>query len=79
MVGMIAAVLTTFSFLPQVLKTVKTKDTSGISLLMYSLSVVGLSLWLVHGVMINDLPLILANSVSVILSAIVLVYKIKYK
>lgn len=79
MVGMIAAVLTTFSFLPQVLKTVRTKDTSGISLLMYSLSVVGLSLWLVHGVMINDLPLILANSISVILSAIVLAYKIKYK
>jgi mtN3/saliva family protein len=79
MIGSIAAVLTTFAFLPQVIKVIKTKDTESMALGMYLMQVVGIGLWLVHGLVIQDLPLISANSISLILSAIILAYKIKYK
>lgn len=79
MIGSIAAVLTTFAFLPQVIKVIQTKDTESIALGMYLMQVVGIGLWLVHGLVIQDLPLISANSISLILSAIILAYKIKYK
>ena len=79
MIGSIAAVLTTFAFLPQVIKVIKTKDTESIALGMYLMRVVGIGLWLMHGLAIQDLPLIAANSISLILSATILAYKIKYK
>jgi len=79
MIGSIAAVLTTFAFLPQVIKVIKTKDTESIALGMYLMQVLGIALWLAHGLIIHDLPLILANSVSFILSAIILAHKIRYK
>ncbi|HFH9921116.1 TPA: SemiSWEET transporter [Streptococcus suis] len=79
MIGFVAACLTTFGFLPQVIKVIQTKDTAAISLGMYSMSVAGISLWLIHGIMIGDLALILANGVSVILSGIILLHKLKYK
>ena len=79
MIVSIAAVLTTFAFLPQVIKVIKSKDTESIALGMYLMQVLGIALWLAHGLVIQDLPLILANSVSFILSGIILVYKIRYK
>ena len=79
MIGSIAAILTTFAFLPQVIKVIKTKDTESIALGMYLMQVLGIALWLAHGLVIHDLPLILANSVSFILSGTILVYKIRYK
>lgn len=78
-IGAIAACLTTFSFVPQVLKVIKTKDTSGISLLMYLMSCLGIFLWMVHGLMIKDSALFYANLVTFILALIILVYKLKYK
>lgn len=79
MIGSIAAVLTTFAFLPQVIKVIKSKDTESIALGMYLMQVLGIALWLAHCLVIQDLPLILANSVSFILSGAILVYKIRYK
>lgn len=79
MVGLIAAFLTTFGFVPQVIQVVKTKDTSSISLEMYAMSVTGMILWLIHGIIIGDLALILANAISGTLAATILVYKLKYK
>ena len=79
MIGSIAAVLTTFAFLPQVIKVIKSKDTESIALGMYLMQVLGIALWLAHCLVIQDLPLILANSVSFILSGTILVYKIRYK
>ena len=78
-IGAIAACLTTFSFVPQVIKVIKTKDTSGISLLMYLMSCLGIFLWMVHGLMIKDSALFYANLVTFVLALIVLVYRIKYK
>ena len=78
-IGAIAACLTTFSFVPQVVIVIKTKDTSGISLLMYLMSCLGIFLWMVHGLMIKDSALFYANLVTFILALIILVYKLKYK
>lgn len=79
MIGFIAAVLTTFGLVPQVIQVVRTKDTKAISLGMYLMTVAGMSLWLIHGISIGDSALIVANSISVTLSAIILFYKIRYK
>ncbi|CYV72680.1 lipid-A-disaccharide synthase N-terminal domain-containing protein [Streptococcus suis] len=79
MIGFIAACLTTFGFILQVIKVVKTKDTESISLGMYVMSVTGMSLWLIHGIIQGDMALMIANSVSVTLAGIILVYKLIYK
>ena len=55
MIGMIAAVIGTCSFVPQVIQIVKTKDTSSISLGMYMMFVAGIALWLIHGIRIQDM------------------------
>ncbi|MFZ7333710.1 SemiSWEET transporter [Streptococcus pluranimalium] len=79
MIGFVAACLTTFGFVPQVIKVIKTKDTESISLGMYVMAVTGMLLWLVHGIRIGDTALMLANAISATLAGIVLVYKLIYK
>lgn len=79
MVGTIAGILTTCAFIPQVVKVVKEKDTSSISLLMYCVQVTGVCLWIIHGRMIKDAALMFANSFTLLLSSIILIYKIRYK
>ncbi|HEM2813921.1 SemiSWEET transporter [Streptococcus suis] len=79
MIGFVAACLTTFGFLPQVIQVVKTKETQAISLGMYSMSVTGIGLWLILGILIGDAALIVANSISFVLSGIILFYKLRYK
>jgi MtN3 and saliva related transmembrane protein len=76
-IGNIAAVLTSISFLPQVIKIIKTKDTKSISLPMYILFVLGITLWLIYGILKNDFPIIMANIVTIIFASIILFYKIK--
>jgi len=76
-VGFIAAFLTTFAFLPQTLKTWKTKKTKDISLPMYLTFVVGMCIWLYYGVVIMSLPLIAGNIVSLAFATPVLYLKIK--
>ncbi len=75
--GFIAAFFTTSSFLPQVLKIIKTKDTSGISLLMYSFFSFGVFLWLVYGVIIDRPSIYICNIITLILALSVLILKIK--
>ena len=79
MLGFIAAILNTLSFVPQAWQIIKTKDTSGISLGMYAMFVVGVFLWLIHGWNIQDYAVISANGITLVLASIILVYKIKYK
>ena len=75
--GLAAAACTTFSFVPQVIKIFRSRHTKDISLWMYAILTLGLFLWLVYGLVIGDLPLILANAISFSLSACVLALKIK--
>lgn len=77
MIGLLAAICTTFSFLPQVIKVWKTKQTKDLSLRMYSIMFVGICLWLFYGVKINSLSIIFANIVTVILVVIILVFILK--
>lgn len=77
-IGLVAAFLTTASFLPQVYKTWKTKDVSGISLLMYAMFCTGVCLWIVYGVYKDSLSLIIGNGIAVITSFMMVYFKIKY-
>jgi len=77
-IGLVAATCTTCSFLPQVIKILRTRRTKDVSLLMYTILSTGLFLWLIYGFILRDLPLILANSVSFTLSMCVLVLKIRH-
>jgi len=79
LLGLSAAFCTTASFLPQAIKTIQTKDTSGISLAMYTLFALGTLLWLSYGLLTDNLPVSMANGVTFLFAAIILGYKIKYK
>jgi len=78
-VGFVAAFLTTFAFFPQAIKVWKTKSTKDISLLMFALFTIGVLLWLIYGMILYNIPIILANSITLILALYILINKIKYK
>jgi len=75
----LAAIWTTLSFIPQVIKTIKTKDTKALSLPMYIIFTIWVFLWLIYWYKINSYPVIIANFITFILASIILWYKIKYK
>jgi len=75
--GYVAAVLTTFSFLPQVIHIHKTKDTSAISLPMYLMFSVGVFLWFIYGILIHAWPMVIANGITLLLALTILFLKIK--
>lgn len=77
-IGLLAATCTTLAFVPQVWQTIKTKDTRGLSRPMYILFTSGIGLWLLYGLLVHDLPLIAANSVTLLLAGIVLYLKSKH-
>ena len=78
-IGFFAAFCTTFAFLPQAIKVYKTKSTKDISLYMFLIFTIGVLSWLIYGLIIADLPVILANAVTLVLSFFILIYKILYK
>ncbi len=71
-IGYTAATLTTVSFVPQALKTLRSGDTRGISLRMYLLFCSGIVLWGLYGLLTADGPLIAANAVTLVLSGLIL-------
>lgn len=77
--GLVAAACTTISFLPQAIKAIKTKHTKDLSLGMYTLLSTGILLWLIYGLLKHDLPIVLANGVTLIFATTILVLKVKYK
>lgn len=77
--GLIATSFTTSAFVPQVWRTWKTRDVSGISLPTYMIITIGLALWLVYGLLKNDLPLIVANSLMVILTGAITIMKLRFE
>lgn len=76
--GFLAAILTTLCWLPQALKTLRTKDTKSLSLATQSVFAVGVALWLLYGILIGDAPIIFANSVTFILVTLILAMKLRY-
>jgi len=79
LIGFTAGVLVTGAAVPQVIKIWKTRQTHAISLLMYIALTMGIFLWVVYGILIDDLPITLANGISFIFISSILVFKIKYK
>lgn len=77
-IGYIAASLTTVSFVPQVMKTWKSKHAADVSLLMYCIFTVGIVLWLIYGLLAHAWPVAAANVVTLILAGAILVMKIKW-
>ena len=78
-IGSIAAFCTTISFLPQVLKVIRTKHARDLSLPMYVIFSVGLLFWLFYGILTVSLPIIAANGVTFLFCLYILAMKIRYK
>ncbi len=76
LLGYVAATLTTASFVPQAVLTLRTRDVSGISLGMYSAFTVGVALWLLYGWRLGEWPIIVANAVTLAVAATILGTKI---
>jgi MtN3 and saliva related transmembrane protein len=76
--GYIAAFLTSVSFVPQAWRTFRTKDVSGISLKMYSVFTAGVAVWLAYGIVLGEVPMMIANSLTLLLACAVLVMKLRY-
>ena len=78
-VGFFAAFCTTIAFVPQASKVYKSKSTKDISLYMFLILTIGVLSWLRYGVIISNLPVILANALTLALSLFILIYKLRYK
>ena len=76
LIGLIAAVFTTSSFFPQVVKIWKTKQTKDISTTMYIAMMIGTCFWLAYGILISSFAIIVANIVSGLLVLFVLIFKL---
>ena len=75
--GMVAGTLTTLAFVPQVAKTWRTRSTHDISLAMFAIFTAGVFAWLIYGILRSDLPVILANSVTIVLAGTILYLKLR--
>jgi len=79
LVGYLAAILTTASFVPQAWHTFRTRDVRGISLGMYSAFTAGVACWLLYGVLLQAWPIVIANCVTLALALAILVMKLRYR
>jgi len=78
-IGSLAAVLTTASFIPRAWHTFQTKDVRGISLGMYSVFTAGVAGWLVYGLLLQAWPIVISNLITLTLAAAILVMKLRYR
>jgi MtN3 and saliva related transmembrane protein len=78
LIGLTAAFVTTLCWVPQALRIIRTRDTAAISLSAYGAFAFGIVLWLVYGVLLMDLPLILANTVTLALQLTIIALKLRY-
>lgn len=77
--GTAAGTLTTIAFIPQVIKTWRSKSAADISLGMFLIFSAGVCLWLWYGILLNALPIIIANAITLILALLILFFKFRYK
>lgn len=78
-IGLFAAFFTTFSFAPQSIKTLKTRNTEGISVIMYVMFLTGVAFWIVYGYQKSDIAVLIANLITFVLAAPVLIMKILFR
>lgn len=77
--GLIAGALTSISFLPQVIKTWRSGSARDLSLSMFGIFSLGVTLWLIYGVKVNSIPIIAANALTLALCLVILYFKVKFK
>ena len=77
--GLIAGILTTIAFLPQLIKSWRTKSTHDVSLAMFVVLCTGILLWIIYGILINSFPVIVANVVTFVIAILILILKIRYE
>ncbi|NEP89281.1 MAG: hypothetical protein F6K18_21950 [Okeania sp. SIO2C2] len=77
--GLLAGSLTTISFLPQVIKTWRTRSTKDISLEMFAIFCSGVLIWIIYGILVKDTPVIFTNVATLTLASPILWFKLKYK
>jgi MtN3 and saliva related transmembrane protein len=78
LIGYAAAIFTTVAYVPQTIRVIKTKSTGDISLGMFACLCIGIFLWMIYGIFLDSLPIIIANAASLVMSLVILGYKIKY-
>lgn len=78
MIGTVAAILTTISFVPQAWSVLKTKDVRSISLPMYILFTIGVLCWTIYGIQIHNMQILIANGITLVLASCILYCKIRY-
>ena len=78
LIGLVAGICTTISFVPQIIKIRKSKHARDISLGMYSILTTGIFLWLMYGILLGKISIILANGISFVLCLIVVITKLRY-
>ena len=76
--GYIAAILTTAAFLPQLIKTLKTKKADDVSLVTLIMFIVGVLCWIIYGYKISSIPILLANLITLLLNLLILISKIYF-
>ena len=77
-IGLLAGLLTTIAFVPQVLKIYRTKSGRDISARMFTMFSIGIGLWLYYGILLQSIPIILANAVTLVLTLAILALKVRY-
>ena len=77
-IGSAAATLTTVAFIPQAWKIFRSRNTADISLGMYALFTLGVALWLIYGILLAAWPIVIANSITLVIAGAVLVMKLKF-
>tara|TARA_Y100000589_G_C27149377_1_gene628248 strand:+ start:855 stop:1121 length:267 start_codon:yes stop_codon:yes gene_type:complete len=76
--GYIAAVLTTIAFIPQLVKTIKSKKADDVSLTTLIMFLTGVGSWIIYGIKINSKPILIANIITFLLNLLILIFKINY-
>lgn len=77
LIGLIAGGLTSVSFIPQAIKTIKTQNTTGISIITYMLFTLGVALWVIYGYFSDDFAILLTNLITVVPSLTILFMKVR--
>ncbi len=77
--GTIAAACTTAAFLPQAIKVIVTQETKSLSLIMYIMFTTGVAFWLAYGILKADIPIIVANGITLLFASTILIIKMKNK
>ena len=78
LIGIMATVFAVSSSIPQIIKSIKSKKTDDVSIWLVIVLIIGLGLWVVYGIGINDFVILIANSIAVAINIILLILKIKY-